>query len=307
MNKIINTAVIVGMTLGGAMDANAGMWERVKSVVGLETEPKAPTIKVLIAKELDGAMLEVKGKYNIYDPYKNSRLGTRFFSKSNYVQPVTEGIKWGEVFPGVFQMVVVPDDPDTTSVVNGVEYRGSLYVYQVENSLYIINEVPVEDYVHSIMSVQFDNPVSQEVMCAMAIALRTDACFAAVSKPDAYWHVDASNVGYTGYAVTKRSRSLDDVMASTRHLILSKTRGFQGSVTPIKTCCLEQEYSGDNAATAGWNVSKAQVMASKGQNAAKILQAFFPESTVEMADTLEGSVASGREDGRNSETADLHR
>jgi hypothetical protein len=156
------------------------------------------------------------------------------------------------------------------------------------------------------MSVQFDTPVSQEVMNAMAIALRTDACHAMTQNPEGYWHVDAGQVGYTGFAVTKRSKALDEVMASTKHLVLSKTRAYQGVVTPVRTCCLEAEYNGTEAAS-GWSLSKAQVLASKGDNAAKILQAFYPDCTVELADSFEmKSPGAGPEDGRSNtaETAD---
>lgn len=281
--------IIVAMLLCVVSSAQAAtVWERVKALVGLETQPKAPTIKVLVGKDVEGAMLEVKGKYNIYDPFKDSRLGTRFFGKSNYIQPVTEGLKWGEVFPGVFQIVVVPDDAETTVVVNGIEYRGTLFVYQTGDRLQLVNEVPVEDYVHSILAVQCDKPASQEVLAAMAIALRTDACYEVLSDRDAAWHVDAERVGYTGFAITKRDNFLKDIMTSTRHLVLSRTRSYEGELVPIQTACLDKEY-GRNHSPTGWDITKAQMLASKGQNAAKILHEMYPEAWVEMLTTLEST------------------
>lgn len=295
MRKCWIVGVCIVLSLASIADAT--VWDRIKTAVGIKDQPKAPTIKVLVAKELDGAMVDVKGAYNIYDPYKGTRLGTRFFGKSYYMQPVVEGIKWGEVFPGVYQVVIIPDDPKTTTVVNGIEYKGNIFVYQVDGKMNVVNEVPVEDYVHSVLSAQQANTNGdmsgdREVLAAMAIAMRTDACYQALSNADRFWQVDASRVGYRGYAMTRRSNGLDEVMNGTRYLVLSHTRAFQGPLVLSRACCLDKQLGEgkEELAPVGWNLDKAKGLASKGYDAVKILQNLYPQGQVEMLTSLEQAV-----------------
>ena len=268
-----------------AAPVKGGVWDKMKTMFGFHDQPKILSIKVLVAKEVKALSLEVTGKYNIYDPFLGSRLGTRYLGKSATIESVSDGIRWGEVFPGVYQIVIVPDSPATTTIINGVEYKGSVFVYQVEGSLDIVNEVPVEDYVNSILSTQFTGGTPDEALAALAIAARTDACHAALKYKDRFWHVEANKVGYEGHAVTSRDSGIAEVMQSTRNLVLSRTRAFDGTVTPFRTHCLETEYG--ESKHSSWSLDQAEALAHKGENAAQILNAFFPETTVEMMSSFD--------------------
>ena len=81
--------------------------------------PEEPFVKVLLAKEQEGLMVDVKGPHNIYDPFTGKKLDAAFMGSSYYMTPTTDGIKWGQEFPGIYQIVIVPDDQNAGVVVNG--------------------------------------------------------------------------------------------------------------------------------------------------------------------------------------------
>src|SRR5262245_19381260 len=85
---------------------------------------KLPTLKVLILHDEPMANLEVKGKYTLEDPHANQHLSTRLVGKSQTIQAIAAGLKWGEEFPGIHQIQITPAGPDTVILVNGVEYKG---------------------------------------------------------------------------------------------------------------------------------------------------------------------------------------
>lgn len=263
----------------------AGVWDKVKSALSSKKEEKAPSIKVLVEKDVPGCLLEVQGRYNIYDPYSGKRISTRFVPKSNYMQPVIEGLKWGEVFPGTFQLAIVPDNPQATVSINGIQYRGAVIVYNIDGKLNVVNDVAVEDYVHSILTTQFAGSGDSEALAALAIAARSDACYQAMRSRNPYFDVVADDVGYEGHAVTSPGSDVAKAMRSTRQLVLSYNRAYQGDLTPLLTFCLDREF-GDASAPGHWDYSKACELASSGLNASKILEQFYPDASVELMSSL---------------------
>jgi stage II sporulation protein D len=253
----------------------AGIWDTVKSVFVTPEEVKPPSIRVLIARDADGALLEVKGPYNIYDPYKNERLGTRFVGKSNLIQPLLGGLKWGEEFPGTYQLVIVPDNQDVTTVVDGIEYRGLIYVYDVGGNISIVNEVDIEDYVNSILSVQFTKPLAKEAMAAAAIAARTDAYHQALSTSNPYWQVDGKATDYLGVGVTQRANGVEQAVAETRYMVMSRTSGYEKTVTPFPVELIGRSKPATKGVS-GLSLDLANNMAEKGHHADKILTKVFP-------------------------------
>ena len=91
----------LSLLLGGLLMISpvySGPIESIKSFFSGAEHSAEPTIKILLEKETEGAMVQVTGPYNIYDPYTGRRLATRFTGKSAFIQPVREGVRWGEVF-----------------------------------------------------------------------------------------------------------------------------------------------------------------------------------------------------------------
>lgn len=191
------------------LSLEAGIIDTITNIFTKEPLPQPPSIKALLTHDQDGVILEVKGKYKIYDPRNGELISTRFVGKRRFIQAVREGLKWGEEFPGIYQIVIVPDSPQTTTIVDGIEYRGSIYIYDIGGSISVVNQLDIEDYLSSIMTpkfrdpqqLEFKEPLPYEMLAVFAITARTNAYWQSQNSKTPYWDVDAKEVGYKGYAV----------------------------------------------------------------------------------------------------------
>ncbi len=187
-----------------------------------EMEAEKPaTIKVLLEKGSDGILLEARGPFIVYNPENNKKVSSGRWGKRFYLHPHQEGIKWGENFLGIFQLQIVPTSPDTTFLVNGVQYRGGIEVYNIENQISVINEVDVESYVKTILNEKVSPSLPPNVLDAIAIIARTDAYYTALLNYDAFWHVTKQQVGYQGAALILQNIPSDRAVDNTKHLIMT--------------------------------------------------------------------------------------
>jgi stage II sporulation protein D len=185
----------------------------------ISQKSKPATIKVLVSKQKEGIFLEAKGHHFIYNPLNEILL----FEESSTKQVLStgeKGLKWGELFPGIFQIRIVPADSQSTILVDGIEYRGCVEIYDLKGKLYAVNEVDIERYLKSIMTAQFSTELDEEVMDAVAITARTNAYYLASRMPESYWHVESQDVGYQGYAVTLQNLHVDRAINNTRHMVM---------------------------------------------------------------------------------------
>lgn len=168
---------------------------------------KSPTVRVLLEHKSKGSLIEVSGRYLVVDPKTNKRLTSGVFGKRSAAKPGEEGLSWGEGFPGVFQFKIVPRATDKIFWVDGIQYKGVLYVYQIGESISLVNELEIEDYVAAIADANCEESTHQEAINAIAICARSDACYHARSKPQAFWHIFAKEVGFRGIGgVTEASK-----------------------------------------------------------------------------------------------------
>lgn len=240
-----------------------------------------PAIKVLIVQNKPGVVLEVKGKYHVYDPNTKEYLGLRYLGKRKFIQPLNDGIQWGEEFPGRHQLHIVPDNQSITTIVDGIEYRGSIYIYDVQGTICVVNEVEVEDFVQSILASQGRARHPTETLAAIAIAARTHTYYLMQNPKSPFWTVDASKVGYQGYAVTYGDSELDSAIQSTRYLILTQGLTQNGLAIPFPAYWEDQGKSlSDQAVASRISLNEGDTMAEKGDNAARILTKAFPETTI---------------------------
>ena len=196
---------------------------------------KPATIKILLEKESNGILLEARGPYAVYNPENGKKESSGRWGKRFYLYPHEEGIKWGENFLGIYQLQVVPTSPKTTFLVNGVQYRGAIEVYNIENNLSIINEVDVETYVKTILNENVPSTLPANVVDAIAIIARTDAYYKALLNYDAFWHVTKEEVGYHGNALILQNLALDRAVDNTKSLVMTyEDQPFPGSWT--KNC-----------------------------------------------------------------------
>ena len=198
-------------------------------IIFLPMDAKKPaTIKVLLHQMSSGVLFEAKGPFKVINPENGKKVSSGRRGKRFYLYPHKEGIKWGENFLGIFQLQFLPASAETTFLLNGVQYRGAIEIYHLENHLNIINEVDIESFLKSALSDQFKEIYPSNVMDAIAIVARTDAYYRPLSNPHAFWHIKASDCGYKGIGLTFQNLALEKAIENTRYLIMT----FQGRPFP---------------------------------------------------------------------------
>ena len=223
--------------------------------------PEGPKIKVLLEKDVGSALLEVKGKYRVIRKDTGSVLSVGSRGKRFVVHALQKGVRWGEEYPDVYQISVIPRSPDTLLYVNGIQYKGAISVYHVhDNQITIVNEVPIEDYLKSRLALKFEKPLVQEAMAALAIVGRTEiyALIMYGRVAPRPWDVVAKEVGYYGHGVTRQTNGVDSAVEQTRFMVMEFLK--DGRVV-------------QNATLAA---SQAEELARDDFDAKRILKASFP-------------------------------
>ncbi len=190
---------------------------------------KPATVKVLLERQVPNLTLEVKGRHEVYDPFNGTLISSSKFSKKHTVtidQYGVDGppcIKWDDRYPS-HQLRFVPGDSQSSILVNGIQYRGCVEIYMNNEKFNVINEVDVETYLKSTLSVAFPQPLHDEMLNAIAIVARTHAYFLSQRQKQAFWHVTAHDVGYQG-ATFLAKQHIARAVESTRQAILT----YQGA------------------------------------------------------------------------------
>lgn len=259
---------------------HAGMWDNITSYFKGEAIPEPPSIRILLVHDVEGANLSVRGRYSLYDPYTKSHISSRFAGKNRYIQAVGDGIKWGESFPGLYQLKIEPDEAVTLVTVNDRDYEGLIYVYDIGGAISIVNEVPVENYVRSILTNYQSQPLEPEALAALAIAARTNAYFQAANPKNSYWAVDAQKVGFNGRLSS--NATVDDALKQTRYMLMSRTGVYEGVATPFASQLgnLPIPQPAKEVQVSKLTLEEVNALAKKGEHAAQILSKAFPGSTI---------------------------
>lgn len=216
------TITVFLLALSCMLSVEASMWEKVKTFWN-GNEDGDVNIKVLVADRVDSVNLEIRGGYNIYDPGSNSKVGARFFGKTNTVLPLEQGLKWGEEFPGIYQLSFIPDNPATDILVNGVRYEGNVQLFQIGNKISVVNELYIEDYLKSSISKNILEH-KQEASSAMVIAARTEAYYHVSRGSHSFWHVDGSKIGFHG--AVDIDDSVADLVEGTRDIVMIRDSSY---------------------------------------------------------------------------------
>ncbi len=258
----------------------AGIMDNVTSFFKRNNRSEPPSIRILIAHNIEGANLEIRGRYSLYDPYTNSHISSRFAGKSRYIQTAGDGLKWGESFPGLYQLKIEPASEKTITTINGYDYEGKIYIYDIGGTISIVNQVPIEGYVQSILLNYQDQNLEPETLAALAIVARTNAYFQSFNPKSTYWAVEAQKVGFQGY--TFGGVALNDAVQQTRDMVMSVTGVYEKVATPFAAQFgnLPVEQSAKNIIISKLTLEEANQMAQKGNHAAQILAKAFPGSTI---------------------------
>lgn len=263
----------------------AGLLDKLLNPFSKQIKGTDQPVKILIAHDKPTVMIEVKGKYRLYDPNKNSFFGTRFLGKRRVVEALNGGIKWGEEFPGIYQILIVPDNEKTITIVDGIEYQGPLYIYDIGGTISVVNVMDADEYLKlALPRDQADIAgIPEEALAALVIAARTDAMYRILNPKSPYWNIDATQLS-TDKEIVTAPKALVKVIDRTHNMIISAT-DMPMDIKPIPA------RWGANGTTQtsklGANVSRisfeeAIEMAKKGSHAAQILGKAFPNTRVEL-------------------------
>jgi stage II sporulation protein D len=181
---------------------------------------KRENIRVLLEKDATEALLEVRGPHYIFNPKDGSKISSGILGKRFVVRAVAAGLKWGQEFPGIHQLVIVPRSNETAILLNGTQYDGAISIYQAEDKINIVNEVDVESYLKATLTTQFNYPLEHEAMAAIAIAARTSAYYQIQTNRASFWHVDGKSIDYQGSALVIADSAVSHAVDSTKNLIL---------------------------------------------------------------------------------------
>lgn len=265
-----------------AAPISAGWFDSVTGYFNKPSTAKPPKIKVLIVHDQDSVVVEVKGKYKIYDPHNGEHISTRFVGKRKSMQAVRNGIKWGEEFPGLYQLLIVPEEKSTTTLIDGVEYRGPIFVYDIGGTISVVNEILIEDYLSSILAQRYREKMPREFLAAVAITERTNAYYAAAHPKNQYWSVDARPVDYQGYSVVDQSSEIEKAVADTRYMVMSYPSAGEKQVNAFPFEWKKDAGNYGQPSISKITLDQALEMANHGEHAAQILMKAFPGVKIEL-------------------------
>jgi hypothetical protein len=259
-----------------AAPGHAGLLQSLSEMLSTKALIPPKTVKVLIAHNIKGAVIGVDGKYKIFDPNTKSVLTTRTVGKTKYMEAMPDGLKWAEEFPGTFQLQLIPVKTSGVLTVNGVEYKGTIYVYNIEEKISIVNETTVEDYVAVLLSANVNTPMEEETMNALAIAARTHALYQAAHPRNHYWTVDGTQVGFKGYDVVKKEGSVTKAIVETHNLSLTLGQGDPAHFPAEWSNVVGGTKEREPAVFSRITVNQADTLAKQGLTAPDILSRAFP-------------------------------
>ena len=266
----------------------AGWMHSIATAFGQAEQADPPSVKELLMHDQDAVIVEVKGTYNLYDPRNGDLISSRFKGKRRNLRATREGLVWVEEFPGVHQIAIIPDSYATKVIVDGIEYIGGVFIYDVGGTISVVNKLPVEDYLDSIMTPMFRNEMPQELLTALAITARTNTYYQAKNSKTPYWDVDASQVGYKGTLTTTTGSPVQKALQQTRFMVLNRDGANGYLMVPFAV-----QWGAYNIGKAPQDqpmyskisILEAENMAKKGVAANVILAKAFPDTTIELSRT----------------------
>lgn len=213
-------------------------------------------VKVLIKDRAEGALIEVRGSYKVSDLAAGNVLSSGYRGRRFYLHPLKDGIKWGESFPGIYQIEITPTSPETTVLVDGLQYRGSIAIYQVDQMIHVVNHVTMDDYLKSTLSADFNGKtLKSPVFDAVAICARTRLCHTLAKHKNRYWHIDAKESNYSGSSTIGLCSDVEKAIDRTKSTIMTYQKNlFQAMWTENsagKTASYSTIYRKNEPATSG--------------------------------------------------------
>ena len=265
------------------MPMEAGIFDSLTGYFSKEAPPAPPMINVLIVHDKPGVVLEVKGKYKLFDPNTGAHISTRFIGKRKFIQAVHDGLKWGEEFPGIHQLMITPDEKTTTILVGGIEYYGTIYVYDIGGTISVINQLPIEEFLSATLALKYRDAIPEETLAGLVITARTSAYYSIENPKNIHWDIDVNTNEYQGVAAINTTSPVEQAIRATRFMIMSRLQSDKDKVVPFLARWNEDQNQGSgNWTTSQITLQQAIEMSKQGAHAAQILSKAFPGTKIEL-------------------------
>lgn len=272
--------IVLMILLPMVAPVDAGVWDTISGFFSKSKKNPPPTIKALVVHDKVGVILEVKGKYKIIDPHTGQHIGTRFDGKRKFIQSLKGGLRWGEEFPGIHQLLIVPDEKLTTTIVDGIEYPGLIYVYDVGGLISVVNQVPIEQMLGMSMVQYQRQQLPEELANALVMAARTSAYYYAENPKTDYWSVEAERLGYQGTGA-QVAGAIDKGIQATRYMVMSTSTPNDDTVRAFPATW-RGEPNTNGTVVSQITLAQAGELADKGEDAAQILAKAYPGIHIEL-------------------------
>ena len=223
-------------------------------------------IRVAVAQQADAVALSASGPWWLRrrdgSVLQRGRAGESIRISPGDGQPVE---LWLETAPG------------QTVVLNGRHYNGRLRVLQPGDGLLVVNHLPLEQYVASVVGAEMPSSWDMEALKAQAIAARSYALAHMARPASSHWHLGDSTrwQAYRGLeSVTDRTAQ---AAADTVGLILS----YQGGIVESLYAANSQiSWEAHGHLGASMSQEGAQALANRGRRYTEILGHFYPGASL---------------------------
>ncbi len=105
-------------------------------------------------------------------------------------------------------------------MVGGVSYRGNIEVYRGRGGLYLVNQLPLEDYVESVVASEVTESWEMEALKAQAVVVRTYALRHILKNPNALFHLTSSTL-HQIYSGENKNRRIVYAVLNTKGEVLT--------------------------------------------------------------------------------------
>lgn len=246
----------------------------------IKAQDRNNLIRIRVMNEVPQVQLDVQGSYVLMNPETNSS-DIRIHGKSAILQPLSTGLKWGEEFPDLHQIKVIPTHPNTIIRLNGRPYTGIVTFYDTKNVLGVVNDLYVEDYIAEMLARSLTGNEPAEAINALAIAARSTARYQMQHPRNTYWDINGETVGYPGPAgassLPTTMNAVQQALYATRYMMLTDPTGALNDAFYAPWSNGQENDPKKPVLT----VQAAVDAANKGLHAAQILHATFPTAILQ--------------------------
>ena len=178
-------------------------------------------LKVLLRRGSNGLKLSAHSGLRLVDPATSRELIR--FTPPERAQLLAAGSRLvaGGRKLDVREAMLAPIDPDEQLSVGGTRYRGQIFIKANGESLLLVNEVSLDQYLYGVLPSEIGASWPRESLKAQAVAARTYALFRASQVESTLYDLDDSTRSQVYLGTSKEEASTNAAVDSTSGLVLA--------------------------------------------------------------------------------------